>query len=79
MWLPRWLGMGYVKLYARFNSQPFDFEQAWEALGLDVQRVRLSLSRLRRAGYMVIFGKPVGGASTGSWTPPWPSSLWGRG
>lgn len=56
-WLPRWLGMSYVKLYARFNLEPFDFEQAREALGLDAQRVRLSLSRLKRAGYMVVFGK----------------------
>jgi len=57
MWLPRWLGGSYAKLYTCFMLDPFDFNQACGVLKSDEQKVRLVLSRLRRAGYLTVFSK----------------------
>jgi len=57
MWLPTWLGRSYAKLYAHLRLRPFDFKEACSQLGSDEQRVRVILSRLRRAGYLVLFKK----------------------
>jgi hypothetical protein len=57
MWLPAWLGKSYAKLYARFELEPFDFTRACGVLGMEEQKVRLVLSRLRRAGYLTLLRK----------------------
>ena len=57
MWLPGWLGRSYAKLYFCFKLDLFDFEQACGALRSGEQKVRLVLSRLKRAGYLTIFSK----------------------
>lgn len=57
MWLPSWLGRSYTALYVSYELNLFDFRQACRALGLDEQKARLVLSRLKRAGYLVLFRK----------------------
>ncbi len=57
MWLPRWLGRSYAKLYSCFELDLFDFKQVRGALGLNEQKARLVLSRLKRAGYLTLFSK----------------------
>jgi len=57
MWLPRWLGKSYANLYARFELEPFDFKRACGVLDSEEQKVRLVLSRLRRAGYLTLLKK----------------------
>ena len=51
MWVPKWLGEGYAKLYARFGRGLFGFDDAEEVLG--GQRAQLVLSGLRRAGALI--------------------------
>jgi len=57
MWLPTWLARSYAKLYAHLELRPFDFAKACRLLGSEEQRVRVILSRLRRAGYLALFRK----------------------
>jgi predicted nucleotidyltransferase len=57
MWLPKWLGRNYAKLYSCFKLDLFDFKKVCEALGMDEQKARLVLSRLKRAGYLTVFSK----------------------
>ncbi len=45
----------YSRLYSRFEEETFAFSEARSLLSLDEVRTRVVLSRLRRAGYIVVF------------------------
>lgn len=55
MWIPAWLWKGYSRLYSAFGEETFGFSEAMHVLSLDDLRTRVILSRLRRAGYLVLF------------------------
>lgn len=55
MWIPAWLWRAYSRLYSGFGGETFGFSEARALLSLDEVRARVVLSRLRRAGYIVVF------------------------
>lgn len=55
MWIPAWLWRGYSRLYSAFEGETFSLSEATQVLSLDDLRTRVILSRLRRAGYIVLF------------------------
>ncbi len=55
MWIPAWLWQGYSRLYSTFEVETFSLSEAMQVLSLDDLRTRVILSRLRRAGYIVMF------------------------
>ena len=57
MWIPRWLGKYYCKLYSEFDTREFKFEEALERLGIDEQRLRLILSNLRRSAFLDVLAR----------------------
>lgn len=57
MWIPAWLWRSYSRLYLGFADETFSFSEAKGLLSVDEVRARVVLSRLRRAGYIVVFEK----------------------
>lgn len=55
MWIPSWLWRSYSRLYSGFGEDKFSFSAAKSLLCLDDIHARVVLSRLRRAGYVVVF------------------------
>ena len=55
VWLPRWLGEIYSKLYLEFEGCLFNFEQARSILGLDAGRLNVAFSRLHSQRVLTIF------------------------
>jgi len=55
MWIPAWLWKSYSRLYSAFGDETFSLSEALQVLSLDNLRTRVILSRLRRAGYVVLF------------------------
>ena len=51
-WVSAWLGRFYSKLFLCFGDEPFSLEEVRREMGLDGQRLRVMLSRLREAGYV---------------------------
>jgi hypothetical protein len=57
MWLPRWLGKHYSRLYAELGGEEFCFENAQKALGVKDTELRIILSGLRRAGFLDVLAR----------------------
>ena len=60
MWLPRWAGEIYSRLYYHFGLNIFKFKDALEALGISDNKLNMAFTYLRRAGALTIFdrGRP---------------------
>jgi len=57
MWIPRWLGEAYSKLYLAYGSGIFTFQGASEVLSLNGGMLKAALSGLHRKGVLAIFSK----------------------
>ena len=55
MWVPRWLGEAYSKLFVRFGLGLFSLRDAQEALGVDSSKARVLLYHLHRRGLVLVF------------------------
>jgi hypothetical protein len=60
MWIPRWLGECYSKLFARFGQETFSFQQAKDLLSINENRLSVAFSKLhsRRILLIVDQGRP---------------------
>ncbi|MEM2909455.1 MAG: nucleotidyltransferase domain-containing protein [Nitrososphaerota archaeon] len=60
MWIPRWLGEGYARLYSSFSRGIFTFDDVCKRLGLSSSRAHIFLSALRKSGALIDFrrGRP---------------------
>jgi len=57
MWLQRWLGDCYCRLYARFGRGLFTAAEAAELLKLERPRVHVAFSKLHAAGALLVYAK----------------------
>jgi len=55
LWIPRWLGEIYSRLFMEFESELFTLSQAVEALGIDKDRLTVALSKLHSKRLLTIF------------------------
>ncbi len=55
LWLPRWLGSAYAKLYGAYGDDLFTFEHAAKLAGNG--NAKLVVSLLRRKGWLSVFGR----------------------
>jgi len=55
MWMPRWLGETYSKLYVRFDKEVFRLKEAQDVLEVNEDRARILLHHLHRRGVLLIF------------------------
>ncbi|MCS7137903.1 MAG: nucleotidyltransferase domain-containing protein, partial [Candidatus Caldarchaeum sp.] len=55
MWLPRWLGEAYAKLYFHFGNDVFGFNDARAVLELRDENLRVALSRLHAVRAVHVF------------------------
>jgi len=60
MWVSRWLGECYSKLYVRFGGELFTFSEAGEFLSFDRNRLSVAFSRLHSKRLLLVFerGRP---------------------
>lgn len=60
MWIPKWLGEAYAKLYVEVGCNPFKFKDTQSILNLNENRVKVILSKLHMKGILTIFhrGRP---------------------
>lgn len=57
MWLQRWLGESYCKLYSRFGRGIFTAAEAAEVLGFDSPKLYVAFSKLHSAGALILFAR----------------------
>jgi hypothetical protein len=57
MWLPKWLGENYCRLYAEVGTRMFDFGDALRTLQQPEGKLRVILSELRRSGFMDVIAR----------------------
>ena len=55
MWIPKWLGEIYAKLYVQFNLELFTFQQARKALSIDERRLLVAFSKLHAKRVLTVF------------------------
>ena len=53
MWIPKWLGVPYCILHAKYKGMEFGFEEARKELGMPTSRLLKVLSELGKAGLLV--------------------------
>ncbi len=60
MWVPRWLGEAYSKLYRTFNSEVFQFAHAQKTLSFGDSKLRAAFSYLHRRRLVLVIsqGRP---------------------
>lgn len=60
MWISKWLGELYSRLYSRFGLEPFTFSEAREFLSLSEGRLSVAFSKLHSKRVLLVFerGKP---------------------
>ncbi len=56
MWVPRWLGECYSKLFARFGQELFTFQQARELLFVGETKLAVAFSKLHSKRVLLVFG-----------------------
>lgn len=57
MWIPRWLGETYSKLYAEFGIEPFTFESAKSILNKSNAWINVAFSKLHKFRILYIYDK----------------------
>lgn len=55
MWIPRWLGEIYSRLFQMFEAEIFTFAQAEEALGVETGKLRVAFSKLHSERILTVF------------------------
>ncbi len=55
MWVPKWLGEAYAKLYVEFGVNIFTFSDVAKVLTLSENMVKAVLSGLHRHGLLIVF------------------------
>lgn len=55
MWIPRWLGEIYAKIFLTFETEPFTLSQTRKALNLDGGRLNVAFSQLHSKRILTIF------------------------
>ena len=60
MWIPKWLGECYSKLYMQFGQELFTFSEARKYLPLDENKLSVAFSKLHSKRVLLIFnhGRP---------------------
>jgi len=60
MWIPKWLGECYSRLFAHFGQELFTFQQARELLTVNETKLAVAFSRLHSKRILLIFdrGRP---------------------
>ncbi len=60
MWIPRWLGECYSRLYIKFDKELFTFQEAKETLKFEEGKLSVAFSQLHQKRLLLIFnrGKP---------------------
>ncbi len=60
MWIPRWLGECYSKLYLKFGQEPFTFSEARDFLSFSENKLSVAFSKLHSKRILLVFkrGKP---------------------
>lgn len=60
MWIPRWLGEYYSRLFAHFEGELFTFQQARQLLSVSETKLSVAFSKLHSKRILLIFhtGKP---------------------
>ena len=60
MWIPRWLGECYSRLYVKFGMEPFTFSEAKKILSLDESKLSVAFSKLHSRRILLVFdrGRP---------------------
>ena len=60
MWIPRWLGECYSKLFAHFGQETFTFQQARELLNANENKLAVAFSKLHSKRILLILdhGRP---------------------
>ncbi|GBC71984.1 hypothetical protein HRbin02_01773 [Candidatus Calditenuaceae archaeon HR02] len=60
MWIPRWVGEGFARLYSSFSRGIFGFGDVCRTLGVTPTRGHVLLTALRRSGTLIDFrrGRP---------------------
>lgn len=55
MWIPRWLGEIYSRLFLSFETTPFTFAQSEEALNGETEKLRVAFSKLHSERILTVF------------------------
>jgi len=55
MWIPKWLGEAYSKLYTAFETETFTFKEAMEILKVSEGKMALITSKLHSYGILMVF------------------------
>ena len=55
MWIPRWLGECYSKLYVHFKNELFTFREAKEILSFNESKLLVAFSKLHSKRFLLIF------------------------
>ncbi len=55
MWIPRWLGETYSKLYVSFGTGTFTFDEARRGLGFSESKLSVALSKLHSCRAITLF------------------------
>lgn len=60
MWIPKWLGECYSRLYVHFGHELFTFNDAKKFLSLDENKLSVLFSKLHSKRFLLVFkhGKP---------------------
>jgi len=60
MWVPRWLGECYSKLYVRFSLEVFTFNEAMKFLSFSENKLSVAFSKLHSRRFLTVFkaGRP---------------------
>jgi len=60
MWIPRWLGECYSRLYVRFGRELFTFSEAKKFLSFDESKLSVAFSKLHSRRILLVFdrGRP---------------------
>lgn len=57
MWVPKWLGECYSKLYVKFRSDLFTFNDARNLLSIDENRLSVAFSKLHSKRFILVFNR----------------------
>lgn len=57
MWIPKWVGEGFARLYSSFSRGVFGFSDVCKTLGVSPSRGHVLLTALRKSGALIDFRK----------------------
>jgi len=57
MWIPKWLGECYSRLYVRFGRELFTFSEAKKFLSFDENKLSVVFSKLHSRRILLVFDR----------------------